>query len=351
MFETGDDEENWTQVYLHNQWDSDLTVFLRPLRSEVEIDCDAVALDPGALLPESAYGPAIVELLAPRGAINPWTQWAPRECYAVLVTANSFPPFVMFWDSSLPQQPLPQEVEDSWLLPDFGVRIATNASGLSGEIYDTGASLSFVPSANATQPEEGCEFANLGARVDWFDMPAGGYEIDAVEYGAQGCLELTMTNISSGLPRSSTLCMPFVLFPFESGEHIDITLEDTTLILAERDATIAKMRTLRLDRASKSPDLEFFHIQFRKREGCGYSVDLGCVGTARPADVLVVGELDNTLVQLGGGTTSFFQADGRVAHMQLTYAAEQIAIDPTGQSGDDHLGVNVDLVTLTEAAP
>ena len=108
------------QAYIHNESDIDLTVLLRPLREELQIDCGEVSLDPGGLLPDTAFASAERWELPPRTSISAWTNWNEHECYAVMVSGDRFAPFIMFWDGDLPSRLIPGRSPEGSELDSLG---------------------------------------------------------------------------------------------------------------------------------------------------------------------------------------------------------------------------------------
>lgn len=336
------------QAYLHNQSDLNLSVLLRPIREEVALDCAAISLDPGALLPESAFASAERWDMPARTAINVWTTWTQRECYAVLVSGDTFPAFIMFWDEEVDSRLIPGELPAGAELPSMGVAVESDANGNVLEVSDTGPELAFVPLAGQVLPSAGCELADEGARLDWVGIPYGNFDVAAVDFGVDGCLRLALqgTTLFEGY-----ICMPYEAFPFRSGDAISISVSDTLLAISDEGVDEFEVRELRLDKGKSDIGSEDFEMAARELNACEFSVDLDCVDVARRAELLVVGEADSATLQPGAAPTILEMPEGRSAEMQLIYGASRAALDGECAAGSNELGADLDLITLIQFVP
>jgi hypothetical protein len=339
----------WAQTFVHNQSDVELAVLLRPIRADIQIDCDAVSLDPGGLLPDSAFEIAERWELPARTSISAWTSWDERECYAVWVSGDTFPPFIMFWDGSVEQRLIPGELPEGSALPSFGVAVISEPDGTVTDVRDTSTELAFVPTAGDAEIGESCELVDPGARLDWVDIPNGDYEVASVDFGVDGCLRLGVV-VGNG-SHEGYICMPHEAFPFRGGDFVSISGNGSRLTVSDQDESVEATRYLRLDRGEEAPSSNFFEMAAREKTSCAFSVDLDCVDVARPAELLIVGEVDSATLQAGAGSSELELPDGRTAQMELTYGASRVALDAECAAGGNGLGADIDLVTLIQTLP
>ena len=339
------------QTFVHNASDTSLGILLRPLREEVQIDCGEVALDPGGLLPDSAFATAARWELPPRTSINVWTEWTERECYAVWVSGDTFAPFIMFWDSSLPSRLIPGQSSSPEDLLGAGVAVLSDADGTVTEIRDTSVELAFVPRAAQTQVGESCELAEASERLDWVGVDAGQFDVTAVDFGVDGCLRLSLDHTLNGSSSQGYICMPYEAFPFRNGDRVQVSQDGHQLTIFDAGLDASETRWLNLMRGAGDAQLDspYFALATRELQSCGFSVDLDCVNSERLAELLVVGELDSATLSVGETATVLNMPDGRVAQLRLAHASSRALLDNECASGSDLLGADVDLVTLIQS--
>ena len=349
------DFEEWypdisAQTFIHNESDIDLALNLRPMREDLQLDCDELALDPGGLLPDVAFDTAERWELPPRTSISAWTRWEEHECYAVMVSGDRFAPFIMFWDGDLPSRLIPGQSPEGSQLDSWGVTIRSDADGSVQSIRDTSSELSFVPTAVETQPGEGCELPAADQRLDWVGIDEGTVSVQAVEFGVDGCLRVEAEGPTGNW--DAYICMPFDAFPFRAGDLVTFTENGNELTAADAGLAVEETRYLRLERSAGANGLDspFFQIGARSQPGCGFEVDVDCAETAQRAELLVVGELGSATIGAGDDPESIALPDGREAQLYLPYASSRALLDASCADGSDFLGFDLDMVTLIQPA-
>src|SRR5690606_20051018 len=128
--EDDSDEGGWQdvegQAYIHNHNVFANRLQTRTLRPEVVIDCDAIASDPGRLLPDEAFGEAVHWELPPTTNVG---VMMPFSCGAAKIAGEGIPEQIVFspelgWVQSFPGSH--EQVEELW---STGAAIRIDPSG------------------------------------------------------------------------------------------------------------------------------------------------------------------------------------------------------------------------------
>src|SRR5690606_32980825 len=90
-------------VYVNNANDFDIALFIRPLRTDLDVDCDEISLAPGRLLTDAAFGAAEHWELPARTNVAIDFSDAIRDCGAAMIAGEGTPPTLVFIDRH--QQP------------------------------------------------------------------------------------------------------------------------------------------------------------------------------------------------------------------------------------------------------
>lgn len=256
-------EEVQGQVYIHNPNEFAINLNIRVLRGDVELDCDAIASDPGRLLPDEAFG------AAEHWELPPTTNVAvhmPLWCGAAKIAGEGIPEQIIF-STSLPLVtwwPGSHATIDE-LRTDGGAAIIINGSSewVGGEQWR------HTPKSDSEPQPETCAADPNERHLDWSDLPAlATVEVLSLAAGLDGCHELELlpwTNETPGQAFTWYLCAPEPSIKLELGQfwRLENTLNTTVVatLLDPITHTILTddfdrpMLTLRWERALSNPAL------------------------------------------------------------------------------------------------
>jgi hypothetical protein len=181
-----DTDGNWEdiegQVYILNANDFPINLNIRVLRENVVLDCDAIASDPGRLLPDEAFGEAVHWELPPGTNVG---VVMPLSCGAAKIAGEGIPEQIIFstelgWIQTFPGSHASlAELGSAGAAIDF-----SNGSGAwtGGEQWRHTPTTDSVP-----QPEE-CMDEKGERHLDWSELPANVVvEILSLTNGLDGC--------------------------------------------------------------------------------------------------------------------------------------------------------------------
>ncbi len=363
-------EDVYGNLVINNANDHDIAVFVRPLRAEIVLDCEAVASDPGRLLPTQAFGEAVHWTLPAR--TNLAMTGAGWDCSAAWVGGEGVPPTILFWSNV--EHPLAwfpgQTFEGDGRGPDETALVfdSQGASWVGGE--------SFRFAVETTSPEqpESCE-STSDERIDWdASMPLERpLELLALDYGPDGCFELELADAWTETNSTSYLCAPESALPFATGEFIEFSevatggvqrwltvqrLDPMTGVVVLAADGEPELRVDLLRGTSVVENLGWMlgshSVTAIPRPSCEWSVDEACVTNQRPFDLAIggvegtVGAGDPTVVlvdPIGGGDSI------RQRELTLVHAQERAVVDPTCVEGTTGLGFDLDAVVVSRPAP
>lgn len=339
-------------VYLHNDGDADLVVRARPLAESVDLDCDAVARDPGRLLQEAVFGPGQAWSLRAHANMT-LLEHEPgeRECYAVLVDADNLAPAVVFWrDGQPPQQWVAgQDIDE--LGPGW-IAIAFDQEGRGS--WDSELEL-FFPLLEDSPPAQGqCAGQPDTARLDWSAAPLGKHVLQSLEPGLDGCLALTLENQQEIAEERWYLCVPTTVFPFTPGDDLEITRVfhgssgsvDGVRVSAldVQGDPAAVRRELVLARGSGLPELFELDVAFTPDFDCGHVAEPECGSVTRAGSITVGGDGFGVVETHGGeGPVTLQAADGTRIDVMVAQAQERAVLDPECAQGPDTLGPDIEI--------
>lgn len=367
-------EDVFGRVYINNANDFDISLFIRPLREDIHVDCDDVASEPERLLADAAFGEAEHWSLPPRTnvAIEMNTS---RKCSAALVAGEGIPPQLIFVDNDVVvQQSFPGQTLDSVdLLPLNGMAIEF---GEGGGTWIGGETWRYTPTDAAPEQPQSCEPIDGESRLDWSNVPANGLNarIEGLDLGPDGCFEFTMqrVEISDGVAvdignvEPWYLCAPEAAVPFAVGETVlversaaladagvDVTELDPETLEVAADEQGRALRIARYMRGAADPgDIDTAVDQVLvavPRASCPWLVAETCATVERGVDVAVLGGQSFFVP----GEPEVFMDEGdpltaKVRTAVLSYARERAVLDGNCSPGSMSPPYDIDLSVIIE---
>jgi hypothetical protein len=188
--------------HLHNASRTTTTVLLRRLRDTVQLDCAAVGADPGARIPDAAFGLAVAHQLSP-GENLPLAADGARECVAVRVSGGGLPPAIVFWsatdlDRFERQVPPSYDSREEWR---DGAVVMLFEDGRFAGYRSQGGDFVFEIEREAQEISPACAIASEAARpAVSLGFPIGHQRLLAVDEGPDGCIALRMAATAAPRP-------------------------------------------------------------------------------------------------------------------------------------------------------
>ena len=362
-------------VFINNANDVEIALFIRPLRPEIELDCDKVSRDPGRMLSSELFGAAEHWQLPPRTNVPISSER--EDCTAAWVAGEGIGATVVFF--RIDEHPLrwfPGQSFDANELDPSGMGLVFEGEGLAQ--WRGGDDLRFVPRDDNPEQSESCEPAPSEQRLDWSPTPAAGaFELLALELGIDGChrLELQRVTLTAGEPAPSGapfdwfLCAAEDAVPFAASDRLELGRSDT--FSSERGIELILLDPQTLTPAVDDQGRRQLVARYRRgsatandlrdlvgdgdlltpeeRTDCPFPVLDSC-GTAERAvdlsirnDVLVAGQtrvLDDV---------DSFQPLRRT--LLLSYARERAVLEPGCADGATQLGYDIDIAVIEEPLP
>lgn len=222
-------QDIFADVYVHNSHpDLELTVRVRELREDVQVDCFQAESDPGVLFSEPLFGAGQTWSIPPGANIPARVdgESTPRDCYAVLLTSDTIAPTILFWHAS--------DVRADWVRgqhagPDeYGPGVVVLTADDDGVAAIDSADNDYVfaqrpPAENAYIP------GSDAVRVDWSDPPSGLHQITELELGSDGCAAFTF---DGGQSSRFYLCTPLTELPFAATDYVSIEDHGDLIVIA-----------------------------------------------------------------------------------------------------------------------
>lgn len=337
-------------LYVHNGTDAQLSVRLRPLLTDVDIDCFEVAADPGRLLTEPIFGEATTWLLPPQTNAPVAASHPERACQAALIEGDRLPSAVLFWQSAdYPAVTFPGDHPAD--LAERGAIVITGAQDQPHTIASPGAKLVFLRSNEDPPVLDTCELPGDTGRIAWSSVSDGTYTLGAVSVGPDGCVGHDL-----GAPPTWYLCLPpAILYPFVEGDQIDVSTQfsgDSELLTLRRltaaDPDDAGALELRASVGDDVLDLFGATASFLPRYTCDAAPDLVCGSVGRPGDLTVrFGDGPYFKLILGEGAQV---VDGDRQHdLFLAHAEQRVVIHASCSDGPDVLGADLEIVAIQRA--
>lgn len=363
-------EDVWGHLYINNANDFDIALHIRPLRSDVELDCEEVSADPGRLLDESAFGEAVHWSLPPRTNVS--VELSTAFCGAVWIAGEGIEPRIVFIPELDWYTPtwFPGQSFDASEVDSRGLAIEFGGEGSAEWIGDS--QILFVPKTESSEQPSECEPSGEELRIDWpLMVPNHDVEVLAVEAGVDGCFELELQEViltagepaAFGEPYGFYLCAPAASVPVVAGEFLRLTevydgyggreltvmLLDGATLEPQVDDNGLPVRRIRYMRGVNSPALLDNAVGRTMaavdRVSCQWEVEgAGCATVDRPVDIGVFGESTflqpSSPVAFGDGTS------GMVHELVLAYARQLAVLDLACTEGSTQLSYDIDIAII-----
>lgn len=363
----------WTDVYVHNAGSERLVVRVRPLADAVDLDCNAVASDPGRLVTEPLFGDSQSFVIDPDQNFglrinSEWDQWEDsegfdengepidRDCFAVLLDVDGLPPAVAFWmEGQVPLHTVPGDGEEDG---DPRGRIELHPSDdpdTLGRYEALGDDVLFLVPPAAPPVEGVCAPQSDAGRLEWSDFaPDTTWEVIEIDRGADGCFALDLgTRDADGEVTHGFrwyLCAPLTELSLEPGRQVFLS-QDSLGDAGVRLDTIddlpgAPAVSLQAYRGTVFPSFHGLQVAAIPEFDCGYVVGLSC-GTVTRATKVSAGGGPFAVIELTPGARQTLAADtGGEMTVALAHAEERAALDPECAEGPDALGLDLEVVAL-----
>lgn len=358
-------EDVYGNLFINNANDHDIALFVRTLRTDIEIDCLQVSLDPGRMLRPELFGAAEHWLLPPRTNIA-LDLTGPHGCSAAWIAGEGVAPTLVFVESlsQYPQTWFSGQSFEPETLPEAGLGLAFDDTGSE---WIGGETLRFVPRDDAPEQPDSCAAPAGESRLDWSPIDQGEIaELASVTPGVDGCFELELeTMIAVGQfdePYAWYLCAPEAAVPYVPGELLQLTTtlgssgeHELEVLLLDPEtfepATDDQGRILRRVRYLRGGTDPSYISPAINRElvaipgvSCPWQVEDGCGTIERPVDLAVEGG-QSFLVP---GEPVAFGAGAFVHTAIPTYARERAVVDYACAEGALTLSYDLDFVVIDE---
>lgn len=363
--------------FINNANDFDIALHIRPLRSDVLIDCAQVANDPGRLLDEDVFGEAVHWSLPAR--TNVAFTLPSSECGAVWVAGEGIEPRIVFVDGYPgTEQWFPGQSFEPTGLGSLGLGIQFDADGQSTWIGNT--LLLFAPRTDTLEQPESCEAPIEELRFDWPQMvPGHDVLVLDVDAGVDGCFELLLQDVVMSVPQGDEpsqaeplgdayefyLCAPAAAVPFAADEFLRFAQFDGSTGHRELSVTL-------LDGATLTPQVSdaghwVRHVRYLRgvnettnvstaigrtlvavdRVGCPWQIESdGCASVERTVDLAVSG--GQSYLQPGKAVAFGDEFTGMVHTTVLGYARQLAVVDYACVEGSLALRYDLDLAIINE---
>ena len=372
-----DDNDEWYNdvegnVYINNANDFSISLYIRPLRDDLQINCGEIALDPGRLLTDDAFGEA------EHWDLPAWTTVgvdfsAEYVCGAALIAGEGIPPIIVFGNRFEYQtQRFPGQVFDR---DDLGVAgLGVEFGGEGGTTWTGNDALRFTPSTDAPELPAACEAPSGESRLDWStEIPTRPVELLSITAGVDGCheLELLELRLVGGvvepfdLPYNFYLCAPDSAAPYVAGERLEFDssvgaetgqrelsvslLDNETLELAT-DPSGAPIRRIHYLRGGNNPTVIAKALDRAlipvAGVSCPWQVETGCATVERPVE-FAFGDEGNLLEPGVPVSVDDPAATTRLSAI-LSFARQRALVDERCSDGAHRLHYDIDFIAIEE---
>ena len=331
-----------TDVYVHNGTDQELIVLIRPLKLEVDVDCDVLAEDPGVLLTSPLFDQAESWTVPANAnvAVGGYTEH--RACRAALVEVNGLPPRLLFWDFGAPGlRTVPGQGSQ---VDDLGeLAIIPQPEGALGW---TGAeTISYaIETAEPT-----CEAQPDGERLAWGEpVPVGNWVVSDIVAGFDGCLELTLSS-DGGDDLTWFACIPEDTMTIMPGDEVTLDLAEagpgfSLGALQPNGIPEAPERSVRAGAWIDTPEVTGFDVAVVPDFDCSAEVQPACGTVASPVHASVEASEFGSAQLRPDGTTTRLDSEAGSTHFALMHSQDRNAVDPTCALGPDEASYDIELV-------
>ena len=353
-------------LFINNANEHDIALFVRELRTDVQLDCLQVSLDPGRMLRPELFADAEHWLLPARTNVGLQLTGG-QACSALWIAGEGIDPTIVFVESlaSFPSQQWNGQDFDPNSLPDAGLALVFDATGSE---WIGGEMIRFTPRQDNPELPESCESPVGESRLDWSPIAQGEIaELETIEPGLDGCYELQLqTMIAQGEFAEAQpwyLCAPESAVPFTPGELLQFTtvfgnagglvlevaLLDPETLGPAVDEAGEPVRTVHYFRAQADTKLITSVLERSLIEvpsvGCPWQVEDGCGTVERPIELA----LEGSQAFLSPGEAVSFETETAVLSAVATYARERSVVDPNCSEGALRLSYDIDFALIERA--
>lgn len=340
-------------VYLHNGLAQDLVVRIRALAPEVDVDCDTVAADPGALLTSPLFGLASTWTLPPSTNQPVLQVFDVRDCHAALVEIDGLPPRILFWwDGQPPRRAVPAQGRT----PEDPGEVAVIADP-DGGLQWWGGDVSYDVQPRAAE----CAPQLDGGRLAWSEpVPWGRARITDLVMGPDGCWALHLQPAEELPATQWFLCIPEPTMVLRVGDEIEIALPEADAAVAGSfdavaidviDPSSPAERGLVASMGGGAPRIADVELALVPDYGCDPEVQPACGTVARPAHVSATAPGLGSVSLTADGTPAALEGTGVRVELALMHAEERFALDPACALGPDTLGTDLEIVIARHPMP
>jgi len=360
-------------VYINNANDFAISLFIRPLRDDLFVECYEVAADPGRLLSDDAFAEAQLWELPPQTNVALDIDNGSRACAAALVAGEGIPPQIVFFEGNdYPPTWYAGQTFDTDELERGAMAIRFEESG---GVWIGGDAIRYTPNDDAPEQPEQCQASALESRLDWSQVGNGGRaRIDALNLGPDGCYEIDLQLVEYqneqivdiGVAFPWYLCVPENAMPFAVDDYITADevvgnvemelslqlLDPATLEVAYDDQGRALLSVHYLrgghDPAVMDAELGRSLVPVQ-RNNCPWMTQDSCASVERPLYLGVFGGQD--FLPVGQPATFEDTSSDMLRTAVLAYAQERAVLDPACSEGSNLPDYDIDLAILVEPMP
>lgn len=361
-----------TDVYVHNAGETPLVVRMRSLTDSIDVECSAVASDPGRLLTDPLFGQSRSFLLEPdqNFGLRPdgWEwDWSDEgvegeytgDCHAYLLDVDGLPPAVVFWErGSVPTHWVPGTGYEGGS-PRGGIDLVPSADPDHLGSYEAmGDEIVHVVPESAPPVAGACAPQSDAGRIEWSEpMPVGTYELLEIERGADGCfaLDLGSRDIDGQVIDQDRwyLCVPLSDLGLVPGRRVRLrpTVNGTNdvggVLLSTDDDPVEGEPLVELTayRGEVFPQTRDINVAAVPEFDCDYVVGDSC-GTVTRATAVTAGGGEFGVTELLPGEAQTLEGDLGSMTIAVAHSEERAALDPECAEGPDTLGLDLEVVTL-----
>jgi hypothetical protein len=338
-------------VYLSNNTTQDIILRTRDLLPEIQLDCLAVADDPGLLLSESLFDAGRTWTMPPttNAAARDLTT-ATRDCYAVRVEGDTLSePLVLFWSAAeIPVVTIVGDIDDPSQHTSGAVILAADADGRIS-VQEAKSEIVFpaelIPPADAYYPGPDV------ARLAWTNPPVttDALQLTALDQGPDGCIGIEFDG-GAAFPRWY-FCPPTDAFPFALDEWVTVgSFADGDVVTLTRvpdPQTQEPVPTIELvaSRGRELPKLAATVLAAKIDYNPSLAPDPVCGTVARPKPVSARYEDGPAEAIKAGETVTLMGVDSSLS-LWVAHAEERVVLNPVCAEGPDELGPDLEIVAV-----
>ncbi|MCA9650035.1 MAG: hypothetical protein KC501_09010 [Myxococcales bacterium] len=359
-------------VYVHNGGSEPLVVRLRGLTDSIDLDCSAVAEDPGRLITEPLFGQSRSFVLEPDQSFplrpSEW-EWSwdgegdiegefTGGCYAYLLDVDGLPPAVAFWNAgSVPTHLVPGEGYEEGS-PRGGIDLlpSTDPDHL-GRFEALGDDVVHLVPAAAPPAAGACAPQSDAGRLEWSTVPVGSWELVELDRGADGCfaVDLGTRDVEGNLQASERwyLCAPLSELGLVPGQRVSLSAlgsnddDESGVTLQSDDDPADGLPRVELTayRGEVFPSTRGVNVAAVPEFDCGYVVGERC-GTVTRSTAVTAGGGEFGVAELLPGEARTLPGDAGSMTIVVAHSEDRAALDPECAEGPDTLGLDLEVVTL-----